>query len=253
MNKSPAFQFYPGDFVSGAPAFMRPLETHVYVWLLCLEWSRNGFEFDEADLASWCRIPVGQFRQAWAKVSASFVLRDGRYFNPRLDSEREKQQRYSERMAENGKKGGRPKAEQKPQVSRGLADDKPSKSISVLSSTLSSKEPTASASADVDAVLARYIALHPRRRIGKNDPQRVRRALAMGYSAAELCEALEGNAGDEWHAKKSMHGLEYVLRNHEKIDTFRGMLESSRPRLAVDPVTRLPNAVGLLALNGGRQ
>lgn len=124
-RKSPAFQFYPDNFVSGAPAFMEPLETHVYIWLLCLDWNRSGFALNDRELAGWCRVSVGQFRKAWPKVSECFSERDGRFYNPRLDAEREKQREYAERMAENGRKGGRPKADVKPDESRGFPEQKP--------------------------------------------------------------------------------------------------------------------------------
>ena len=132
-RKSPAFQFYPDNFVSGAPAFMRPLETHVYIWLLCLDWSHGGFILDEIALSSWCHVSRKDFAKAWPKVRDSFIVRDGRWYNPRLDAERDKQRLYSERMSENGKRGGRPKADEKPTPkrteSRGLKSGKPNESI----------------------------------------------------------------------------------------------------------------------------
>ncbi len=243
--KSPAFQFYPNDFVSGAPAFMKPLETHVYVWLLCLEWSRAGFAYDETDLSSWCRITPSQFRQAWPKVSASFVERDGKFYNARLDSEREKQRAYADRMAENGKKGGRPKAAVKPNESRGFsennleesrseADGKPTESIAVISSISSSLlTTTAPASPKAQVVLDHYLAVHPRRRIGAKDRKAVTAALAMGYEPTELVEAIDGNAQDPWHRDKHKHELPYVLRDTGKIDDFRAKA-SAAPLCVID-------------------
>ncbi len=104
---APAFQFYPGDFTSGAPGRMKPIETHVYVWLLCNDWMTNGFEYDADDLAHWCRISVPRFKKAWAKVGKNFVERDGRFFNPRLDKERKKQQTWREKSAEGGRLGAK--------------------------------------------------------------------------------------------------------------------------------------------------
>jgi len=103
---------------------------------------------------------------------------------------------------------------------------------------------------DEQAVIAHYTSVHPKRRPGAKDLGYVRRALGWGYSAADLCEAIDGNARDEWHRARGKHELEYVLRDNGKIDGFRARAERSVPVLAVDPDTGLPNAAGLAALTG---
>lgn len=108
-EKSPAFQFYPNDFVGGAPGTMEPDETHVYVWLLCLDWNQNGFIFDEKILAKWCRISRKRFTAAWTKVAECFEEQDGRWFNQRLAKERAKQDLWRAKSSE----GGRRSAEQR--------------------------------------------------------------------------------------------------------------------------------------------
>lgn len=109
MSHSPAFQFYPDDFMGGKPGMMTPDETHVFVWLLCLDWNQNGFQYDARKLAHWCRVPLKTFERAWPVVSECFTELDGRLSNPRLQLEREKQANRRAQMTENGKKGGRPK------------------------------------------------------------------------------------------------------------------------------------------------
>lgn len=109
MAKSPAFQFYPDDFMGGKPGMMTPEQTHVYIWLLCLDWNQNGFPFDVPVLARWCRVTPSVFRKAWAVVQECFSCRDGRWFNDRLAKEHEKQEQFKTKMANNGKLGGRPK------------------------------------------------------------------------------------------------------------------------------------------------
>jgi hypothetical protein len=101
---------------------------------------------------------------------------------------------------------------------------------------------------DERAVLDHYRAVHPRRRPGDKETAAVRRALGWGYTVPELCEAIDGNAADEWHRERGKHELEYVLRNNGKIDDFRARVEVSRGVPAIDPVTGLPNADGLRAL-----
>ena len=105
MAKSPAFQFYPDDFMGGKPGIMSPEQTHVYIWLLCLDWNQNGFFFDERTLARWCRVTPGIFRRAWKIVQENFSSSEGRWYNERLSKERIKQAKWREKSA----KGGRSK------------------------------------------------------------------------------------------------------------------------------------------------
>ena len=72
----------------------------------------------------------------------------------------------------------------------------------------------------VDEVLEHYVSVHPLRRPGDKAATIVRRALET-YSAEELIAAIDGNAGDAWHREKGKHELDYVLRDNEKIDSFR--------------------------------
>lgn len=80
-----------------------------------------------------------------------------------------------------------------------------------------------------DVVMAHYLAVHPRRRPSDAGKAMIRRALEKGYTAAELCEAIDGNANDPWHQEKRKHELSYVLRNEEKIDGFRLNAEPVQP------------------------
>jgi len=120
---SPAFQFYPDDFMGGKPGMMTPEEIGVYVLLLCLDWNQNGFGFssksDHERVSIWCKMRKPRLLAVWERLKDCFEERDGRMYNPRLDLERQKQREYSEAMAANGRKGGRPPK------SRGKAERKP--------------------------------------------------------------------------------------------------------------------------------
>lgn len=87
---------------------------------------------------------------------------------------------------------------------------------------------------DEQVVLDHYLVTHPRRRIGPKDRKAVAKALTLGYSAGELCEAIDGNAQDEWHREKRKHELPYVLRDTGKIDDFRARVE--RPAASDEPL-----------------
>jgi uncharacterized protein YdaU (DUF1376 family) len=109
--KSPAFQFYPDDFLgSGKVGTMTTEEVGAYALLLCLEWNETGFVYDEEELSRWCRMSRLRFRKAWARVSRCFVPRDGRLFNPRLDAEREKQAVWREKSRKGGITSGQHRA-----------------------------------------------------------------------------------------------------------------------------------------------
>lgn len=69
-----------------------------------------------------------------------------------------------------------------------------------------------------------YRRLHPKRRPGGRDRTLIARHLAT-YSPAELCEALDGNATDEWACRTGKHELMWVLRDNGQIDTYRAKAE----------------------------
>ena len=109
--KSPAFQFYPDEFLALVKVrLMTTEEKGVYLLLLLLDWQETGFVFHEPDLAQWCGLSRKRFAKAWSHfIKDCFVERDGRLYNPRLEREREKQRRFRERCVE----GGRSRARQR--------------------------------------------------------------------------------------------------------------------------------------------
>ena len=107
---------------------------------------------------------------------------------------------------------------------------------------------------EVDVVMAHYRSVHPKRRPGERERAAVRKALKkLGYAPQDLIEAIDGNAGDDWHREKAKHDLPYVLRDSGKIDDFRARFDAQKPVPAVDPETGLPNAAGLTVISGGRR
>jgi uncharacterized protein YdaU (DUF1376 family) len=103
-KKSPAFQFYPNDFM-GSPtvAAMTAAEVGAYLLLLCADWNGDGFAWDVEELARTCKMTDAEFKTAWRRVSRCFVERRGRFFNPRLDAERKKQREWRRKSSEGGK------------------------------------------------------------------------------------------------------------------------------------------------------
>ena len=110
MSKAPpAFQFYPADFVMGT-AEMSATEVGCYMLLLCHQWATGSIPDEKGSLSSGLtRICRGE--NPSHLVMSKFVSDGkGRLFNERLEFERDKQAKYREAQALNGKKGGRPKA-----------------------------------------------------------------------------------------------------------------------------------------------
>lgn len=105
MGKAPAFQFYPNDFLGGVVASYSLEEIGLYTVLLAFDWNLSGLPLDVEKLAKLSRVSLRKFRVLWETVGENFVERDGRYFNPRLQLERAKQEEWRRKSSDGGKKG----------------------------------------------------------------------------------------------------------------------------------------------------
>jgi len=105
-KRSPAFQFYPNDFLGGVVAAYSLEEIGLYTVLLSFDWNLSGLPLDAEKLAKLSRVSLRKFRALWAVVGENFTEHDGRYFNPRLQLERAKQEEWRRKSSEGGKKGG---------------------------------------------------------------------------------------------------------------------------------------------------
>jgi uncharacterized protein YdaU (DUF1376 family) len=104
---SPAFQFYPTDFLADdAVAMMTNEQVGAYILLLCYAWQRpQGLPASESLLAKLCRCTAVRFRKTiWPALSVKFHHNEeGRLFNPRLENVRREQISYRERSARAGR------------------------------------------------------------------------------------------------------------------------------------------------------
>jgi hypothetical protein len=84
-KNSPAFQFYPKDFLTDDKVEnMTMRERGIYITLLCLCWRNNGLEDKSRMVKRWLRDG--------SPVKNCFYLGpDGRWHNERLDKEKQKQ------------------------------------------------------------------------------------------------------------------------------------------------------------------
>jgi hypothetical protein len=76
----------------------------------------------------------------------------------------------------------------------------------------------------VDHVVRHFVTRHPRRRPGEKDRKLIARHLRT-YTPRELCDAIDGNAGDEWAQRVGKHELSWTLRDNGKIDDYRAKAE----------------------------
>ena len=96
-KKSPAFQFYPKDFLSDEKQIRMSLAAvGIYMRLLCHCWNEGSLPSDAPALARLSGATTRQLRALWPSISPCFqTTPDGRLVNARLNRERTKQTLFS--------------------------------------------------------------------------------------------------------------------------------------------------------------
>jgi uncharacterized protein YdaU (DUF1376 family) len=120
MNRPPAFQFYPGDWLSNANVSMMSLEEEgAYIRLLCHCWIEGYLPNDDAKLSMLSKgastTVVSLVRQRFQpSADDPHIL-----INPRLDRERQKQLAWREKSSVGGRKSAQLRAESSHTKSKG--------------------------------------------------------------------------------------------------------------------------------------
>jgi uncharacterized protein YdaU (DUF1376 family) len=105
-GKSPAFQFYPADFLSDRNVIVMSMqERGVYITLICHAW-QSPLPSDVAQLARICGVPFASFKKFWPAIGVCFREQDGYLVHPRLERERIKQLEYRRRQSDRGRASG---------------------------------------------------------------------------------------------------------------------------------------------------
>lgn len=123
-KNTPAFQFYPSDFLSGT-ALLTLEAKAVYMQVLCHLWIHgNLLPFCYNRLSSITQTTPSQFEQLWAEFGDKFEIFDGSFSHPRFT----KMMDIAEKRRESGSVGGKSKANN---LAKGVANAKqtPSKSL----------------------------------------------------------------------------------------------------------------------------
>lgn len=98
-RKAPAFQFYADDFLAGTIT-MTNEEKGAYITLLCIQWSRELLT--ESDFT---RVCIGMPPHSQRICQSKFQIdAEGNFRNPRMETEREKQDQYRQKQTDNAKK-----------------------------------------------------------------------------------------------------------------------------------------------------
>ena len=105
-EKSPAFQFYPKEFLSSTKVIAMSLtERGAYITLLSAEWLDGSLPTDHRLLAAIVGLTEQRFSRMWPRVLARcFVEKDGRLFNERLERARRERSDYIASATKGGKR-----------------------------------------------------------------------------------------------------------------------------------------------------
>ena len=107
MIKSPAFQFYPKDFLMDDKVAVMNLEQiGAYMKLMCFCWNNDGLPNDKDELKSMCGNPE-TWETIWKKVSKCFYENNGKLYNKRLEKERKKQEAWREKSKLGGERSAK--------------------------------------------------------------------------------------------------------------------------------------------------
>lgn len=109
-EKSPAFQFYPKDFLSdGKVALMSLEQIGAYTVLLCHTWIEGKVPADPILLARLCHAELARFEsEIWPGVAPCFKSDgNGSLYNPRLRKERSRQKARKKAKSSAGKRGAK--------------------------------------------------------------------------------------------------------------------------------------------------
>lgn len=139
MNRYPAFQFYPQDFLSDENVeLMSNDQLGAYIRLLCYCWIHGSIPAEIDKLATLCRTDAAAMPSLWEGLKKCFREGGDRLTHPRLDKEREKIRSFSKKQSERAKKGW---SSSMPRHSHGIATEEPRQcsSSSFSSSSSSSK------------------------------------------------------------------------------------------------------------------
>ena len=109
--RSPAFQFYPAEFLADANVVMMSnRELGCYIKLMCFCWREGSIPSDVSKLAKLCGEDGSAMADLWIAIGSCFdsAINDpSKLVHHRLEKERQKQEEHRKERAESGLKGAK--------------------------------------------------------------------------------------------------------------------------------------------------
>ena len=163
MNKAPAFQFYPADFISDELVqTMSNEEIGVYIRMICHDWINGGLPDDHHRLLRLFNCDNACLQACLP----AFAIKGGRLFNKRLMKERKKQRAYRQKQSRNAQsRWNQPLNPVPPQCHRN-AKSVPTECSSTSSSSSKEKTPIVPKGTGYTDEFERFWSAYPRR-VGK--------------------------------------------------------------------------------------
>lgn len=140
-KRTPAFQFYPNDFLGSSKVQRMSLtERGAYITLLAHCWLDGGLSTDLKTLAAILHVKPIQFDRMWSgALHECFYEKNGKLQNARLDKERKKQADFSKRQSDRANAGW--DARRNARDRNAVALQEPHSSLSSSSISSSSSKP----------------------------------------------------------------------------------------------------------------
>jgi uncharacterized protein YdaU (DUF1376 family) len=211
MSHSPAFQFYPNDWLSSTHiTLMSPAEEGAYIRLLSIAWNSEdcGLPNDDNALSILSRLGEGWFGITSQKIKECFTLKDGRLFNERLLKEREKQTIWKEKSAEGGKRSWQVRKKQGKMTSKGWAKGGSTKAEPTAEPKPNSSSSSSSSSKRINNTIPDFII--PEVWFAFIEHRRTKKAKLTDHAIELIFKKLE-----DWKTNKGMDANEILNRSIE--------------------------------------
>lgn len=200
MEKSPAFQFYPADWLDFRVLRMSLAAQGAYIRLLCHMWRDSkdqcSIEAEPSSLSILLGVSQREFHKLMGEIQREadpiLLQKDGRYISRRLQKEKAQQVRRRREKSEAGSKGAKTRwqshASAKPQpIAKDASSSSSSSAIASSSSPAGEYVPPAPRGDSIEELLsARYIASNPGVISREKAISQIKFALARGAKPPDL-------------------------------------------------------------------
>lgn len=257
MKSTPAFQFYPADFLADENVALMSLAGRgAYITLICFCWREGSIPEDTVKMGRLCGIDGSAMAQLLGELLPCFELANGRYIHPRLEKERAKQVEYKNERSESGKRGAEKRwhnninnLQVAPPVNQPMAkaiaepladDGSLSLSLSLSSSSIdsnSSKEELeksgSSQPKNVQEIFEHWKTTldHPRSVLDAKRSKIIKARLKEGFTVGDLKLAVYGCRTSDWHLgandrNQRFDDIGLICRDAQHVEQFIGFLSS---------------------------